>query len=295
MILDKVAKIAQTNNWDVVSEASLSQLSFLKINMYNDLNNHKDSISSNPIVRAISGDTSASNVVPEGLLDFDFDKNINPTEMFQFVDADSSQQDAILCAKNGLSFVLQGPPGTGKSQTITNIIAECLADGKKVLFVSEKLAALDVVHRRLTSVGLSDFCLILHKFNANKREVLNQLGTTLSLSDKEASINDEAFSKLETLQIHKEELNEYAEQVFDTVMPLGKSIYQVNGELARLDSYDYVVFKIDNIGNVDAKQYRRYTYLLQQYTTTIGKMTDDYKNNPWYGAVVPCCFTRSAS
>ena len=65
------------------------------------------------------------------------------------MDADSSQLEAIYHAKKGHSFVLQGPPGTGKSQTITNIIAECLAEGKKVLFVSEKMAALDVVHNRL--------------------------------------------------------------------------------------------------------------------------------------------------
>ena len=62
-------------------------------------------------------------------------------------------------AKSGKSFVLQGPPGTGKSQTITNIIAECLYDGKKVLFVSEKQAALNVVYEKLKKVGLADFVL----------------------------------------------------------------------------------------------------------------------------------------
>lgn len=159
-ILDEIARLTRTNNWEVVHEASLSLLSFLKINMYNDLSKHKDSIASNPIVRTISGDASASNKIPEEISNFDYDKNITPAEMFQVVDADSSQQDAILCAKKGISFVLQGPPGTGKSQTITNIIAECLADGKKVLFVSEKMAALEVVHRRLSSAGLNDFCLI---------------------------------------------------------------------------------------------------------------------------------------
>jgi DNA replication protein DnaC len=121
--------------------------------MYNDLSKNKDSIASNPIVRTISGDAASSNKIPEFIFDFDYDKNITPAEMFQVVDADSSQQDAILCAKKGISFVLQGPPGTGKSQTITNIIAECLADGKKVLFVSEKMAALEVVHRRLSGAG----------------------------------------------------------------------------------------------------------------------------------------------
>lgn len=286
-ILDEIARLTRTNNWEVVHEASLSLLSFLKINMYNDLSKHKDSIASNPIVRTISGDASASNKIPEEISNFDYDKNITPAEMFQVVDADSSQQDAILCAKKGISFVLQGPPGTGKSQTITNIIAECLADGKKVLFVSEKMAALEVVHRRLSSAGLNDFCLILHSYKANKRAVLDQLGATLALAQKKATLNDEAFQKLELLQSNKERLNEYAAQVFDTVMPLGKSIYQVNGILANLESYDYVIFQIENIGDIDSKQFNRFIYLLHQFTTTIGKMTDDYKANPWYGAIVP--------
>ena len=286
-ILDEIARLTRTNMWEVVPEASLSLLSFLKINMYHDLNKHKDSIASNPIVRTISGDASASNKVPEDISDFDYDKNITPTEIYQVVDADSSQQDAILCAKKGISFVLQGPPGTGKSQTITNIIAECLADGKKVLFVSEKMAALEVVHRRLTSAGLNDFCLILHSYKANKRAVLDQLGSTLALAQKKATLSDEVFQKLELLQSNKKRLNDYAAQVFDTVMPLGKSIYQVNGELAHLESYDYVIFRIDNVGNTNSKQFYRFVYLLQQFTTTLGKTTDDYKANPWYGAVVP--------
>jgi len=286
-IFDEIEKLTRVNSWEVISAASLSLLSFLKINMYNDLSKNKDSIVSHPIVRTISGDASTSNKIPEDISDFDYDKNITPTEMFQVIDADSSQQDAILCAKKGISFVLQGPPGTGKSQTITNIIAECLADGKKVLFVSEKMAALEVVHRRLSSAGLNDFFLILHSYKANKRAVLEQLGATLKLAQNNTTVADEAFQKLELLQSNKEQLNEYAAQVFDMVMPLGKSIYQVNGILAHLESYDYVIFQVDNIENIDSKQFNRFIYLLQQLTTTIGKMTDDYKSNPWYGAIVP--------
>lgn len=138
VILAETASFAKAKKWEVSHEVSLSLLSFLKINMYDDLSRHKDIIATNPIIRTISGDSSAANTIPMDINDFDYDRNITPNEMFQVVDADSSQQDAILCAKRGISFVLQGPPGTGKSQTITNIIAECLADGKKVLFVSEK-------------------------------------------------------------------------------------------------------------------------------------------------------------
>lgn len=286
VILSEVARVTKANKWDVINETGLSLLSFLKINMYKDLSKNREGISSNPIVRALSGDGSVVNKIPDDISDFDFDRNLTPAEMFQVVDADSSQQEAILCAKKGFSFVLQGPPGTGKSQTITNIIAECLADGKKVLFVSEKMAALDVVHRRLTSAGLNDFSLILHSYKANKRAVLDQLGSTLDLALKKATMSDEAFQKLDLLQADKERLNEYASEVFDVVQPLGKSIYQVNGILAHLESYDYVIFQIENIGKIDAKQFNRFINFLQQLTYTIGKMSNDYKTNPWYGSTV---------
>ncbi len=95
------------------------------------------------------------------------------------LDADSSQLAAVLGAAHGESFVLQGPPGTGKSQTITNLITHCLASGKTVLFVSAKMAALEVVHRRLERVGMGPFCLELHSHSANKKAVLEQLSQAL--------------------------------------------------------------------------------------------------------------------
>jgi very-short-patch-repair endonuclease len=90
--------------------------------------------------------------------------------------ADSSQIVAVHASAQGGDFVLEGPPGTGKSQTIANLIAHNLAQGRKVLFVSEKMAALEVVYRRLREKGLGDFCLELHSNKANKRHVLEQLG-----------------------------------------------------------------------------------------------------------------------
>ena len=96
--------------------------------------------------------------------------------------SDSSQLGAICAVDSGRDLVLEGPPGTGKSQTITNIIANTLAKGKTVLFVAEKVAALEVVHRRLTEVGLAPFCLELHSSKTKKTEVLAQLGKALDVS-----------------------------------------------------------------------------------------------------------------
>lgn len=259
--LEEVKRSITLKNWSVTKDVGLSLLSFLKINMYSDLNKHKESIVANPIVRAISGDASAITRIPDEMTDFDFDKQMKPTDVFQVVDADASQQDAIMMAKKGVSFVLQGPPGTGKSQTITNIIAESLADGKKVLFVSEKMAALDVVHRRLSSAGLADFCLVLHSHKANKRNVLDQLGKVLDLSQKKVKLTDEAYQKLNVLQADKDKLNAYAEQVYEKIEPLGKSIYEVNGIVANLDSYDDYIFDISDIRNVTKEQYNKYRKL----------------------------------
>ncbi|WP_233568136.1 AAA domain-containing protein [Cohnella faecalis] len=153
--------------------------------------------------------------MPEEFNHFDHDRKTRAIDTFQIVDADSSQQDAILYAKKGVSFVLQGPPGTGKSQTITNIIAESLAEGKRVLFVSEKMAALEVVHKRLTQAGLSDFCLTLHSHRANKKEVLNDLGNTLALN--RFKVHDEAISQLELLEKQRDKLNQYITELHTTI------------------------------------------------------------------------------
>lgn len=283
---EDIRKIVANNQWKVSFDVSLSLLSFLKINMYNDLLRHKDKIKQNSIVRAISGDPKACEKIPEEIIDFDFDKHLKPTQVFQVVDADSSQQDAILCAKKGISFVLQGPPGTGKSQTITNIISECLADGKKVLFVSEKMAALEVVHRRLTNAELDDFCLILHSHKANKRAVLDQLSSVLKMAEKKVQLSDEAYQKLDALQSDKEKLNNYANQLVAKIAPLDKTIFEANSILAHLDSYDEIIFSIEDVDKITKEHYNKQLYLLEQFLGTIGKMSEDYSNNPWNGAIV---------
>lgn len=280
-----VNDIVRVKQWSVSKDVGMSLLSFLKINMYKDLSNHRNTIVSNAVVRALCGDNSGLARIPDGLADYDFDKKDRPQDVFQIVDADASQQEAILLAKNGMSFVLQGPPGTGKSQTITNIIAESLAAGKKVLFVSEKMAALEVVHRRLQVAGLADFCLVLHSHKTSKRAVLDQLEASLNLSRNRAQLTDEARRKMDALQHDKEQLNEYAEQVYSIVMPLEKSIYEVNGIIANLeeDGYKDVVFPISDIKATTKEQYYWYLDLLDRFASIIGKMTGNFKNNPWRG------------
>lgn len=96
------------------------------------------------------------------------------------VEVDDSQRDAVRWAVSGRSFVLQGPPGTGKSQTITNILAGAMAEGKSVLFVAEKQPALEVVKSRLEAVGLSSFCLDLHSGGDSQAKVRAKLKRQLT-------------------------------------------------------------------------------------------------------------------
>ena len=283
IFLNDVNAKVSSQGWEVVRETSLSILSFMKINMYNDLLKNKEEILNNPIIQTIAGVPNESICDIEELDIESLDDTLVSANAFQIVDADSSQLEAIYHAKKGHSFILQGPPGTGKSQTITNIIAECLADGKKVLFVSEKMAALDVVHNRLLKAGLGDFCLVLHSHKAKKKDILNQLSDTLYLSDKKVHISDEAYQQLDELDVIKKKLNEYTKDIVKKIEPFGESIYYVNACLSELDSYQDETFEIKNVFEYSKKDLQNINYYINEYAEVIGRMTKDYLENPWYG------------
>ena len=164
-------------SWEVVEDVVLSTFSFAKYLMWQDLSARTDQLRQSPVVRHLI-DTPRE---PYGSGDADFpdaarlDDERHPEQTFCPMLADSSQLAAVIAAAEGKDYVLVGPPGTGKSQTIANMVAQCLAENKTVLFVSEKTAALDVVYRRLHKIGLSEFCLELHSNKARKFDVLKQL------------------------------------------------------------------------------------------------------------------------
>lgn len=102
----------------------------------------------------------------------------NLSDWNHVITADPTQTKAILQSRTGESYIIQGPPGTGKSQTITNLIADFVAQGKKVLFVCEKRAALDVVYYRLKQQGLDELCCYIHDSQSDKREFIQNLKAT---------------------------------------------------------------------------------------------------------------------
>lgn len=246
-----IENLVKTQGWSVERCINLTTLSFLKINMYRDLERNEDKLNANAIISAIVGEQPPLQILDE-LNNCDHDKNERPIDTFQVVDADSSQQDAILLSKKGISFVLQGPPGTGKSQTITNIIAEAIADGKKVLFVSEKVAALQVVYNRLAKVGLADFCFSLHSHKANKKEILHELANTISLNRKK--VREEALHELTVLEKKRQELNDYQLQLHTPCSKLNISIFEINGRLAKLEQTPNYIFEIKDVENTSVEQ-----------------------------------------
>lgn len=283
-------EFAQKYGWKFIDAVYLTHLSFLKINMYKDLERHKDSIMNHAIINAFAGNFNQEleefEQTAQSLKGFDHDGQ-EPNSIYQVVDADSSQQDAILCANKGVSFVLQGPPGTGKSQTITNIIASKLADGKKVLFVSEKKAALEVVYKRLEACGLADFILTLHGSKANKKETLSQLETVLGLSRNRMSLSDSVQDELDKLVKNRDELNVYAKQVNKIIPPLNKSIFYANGIVSKYIDIEDIIFSVPNVRNISPKKYREYINVLEKISDSIRKMNDDCSSNPWRNTTVP--------
>jgi very-short-patch-repair endonuclease len=198
--------------WEVVEEVVLSTFSFAKHLMWKDLVERTEQLKVNSVVRHLietPRDPYPSSVAfPDRRA---LDRDHGPEETFCPLPADSSQLTAVMAAARGKDFVLIGPPGTGKSQTIANIIAQCLAERKTVLFVSEKIAALDVVYRRLKAVGLGEFCLELHSNKARKTDVLEQLR---SAWDAKGNVDAEVWRQ-EALRLRalRNGLNDFVERM----------------------------------------------------------------------------------
>jgi very-short-patch-repair endonuclease len=227
--------VTSKSGWTVnENDIVLGFFSFAKFLMYRDLDPENwpsgAKLSDHAIVKSLisNGFDPSPALVGE---DEPIDPQIPPAQMTHIVDSDSSQALAIHEVRSGRSLVIQGPPGTGKSQTIANIIAAAVADGKSVLFVAEKMAALEVVKRRLDNTGVGDACLELHSNKTNKRAVLEELRRTWELGAPKPhntnSLNVRLAEARETLNAHANRLHQ----------PLGLggfTPYQVVGHITRL-------------------------------------------------------------
>jgi hypothetical protein len=235
--LDKVRQTFSRLGWEVSDSAFLGLFKFPKMCMYDELGQYRDLASAHPVVRALAGEPAAKGELTSPVTVEDAHSD------YQVLDADSSQQEAISLALSGASFVLQGPPGTGKSQTIANIISETLARGRTVLFVSEKMAALDVVRKRLDARGLGDYCLELHNHDRGRQEVVEELSRCLSSPPPAEAIP----SDTEELDRAKASLDGYVDALHQVRDGLGMSFHELLQELSVLRSAPEVPLTFPNL------------------------------------------------
>ncbi len=231
------AAVSSQPRWRVDRDLMvLGFYSFAKFLMWRDLAADNDwgeqggpmgnPLASGLLTGGFEGASSAD--APSGNLDAQFE---DPGDLGHILDADASQTRVIADARNGQSMVVQGPPGTGKSQTIANVIAVAARDGKRVLFVAEKRAALDVVHARLEACGLGPLCLELHSHKAIRRNVYGELKRTLELGAPEA-VDGANYEQVREL---RNELNRLSTLLHRVDEVTGETPFNVMGRLALLD------------------------------------------------------------
>ncbi len=173
------AKTANMRGWQVYEDIYLAQFTFARYAMWADVKNNINEYKKNPLIASL---LTNGNKLEKNKLTGVSEDDCEPCEIITPLPCDSTQYAAVAESAKGTTFVLHGPPGTGKSQTITNIIANALYCKKRVLFVAEKQAALQVVKKRLSDIGIGEFCLELHSGkSADKGEIIRSIENTLAL------------------------------------------------------------------------------------------------------------------
>ncbi len=278
--LRDVEKTIKDMGWSVEPIVQMGLFSFYKLVMYQDLKDNVDQIVKHPIVSSLAGVTPPPLVEDPLPREEELDNVVDPRETFQVLDADSSQQLCIQYALQGQSFVMHGPPGTGKSQTIANIISEFIAAGKSVLFVSEKMAALEVVYSRLKAKGLDDFCLELHSHKANKREVVAELSRALTehLRTQGAFTEDE----LERLSTRRDQLNSYVRALHFKRSPIGMSAFELFGRLSRLEETPFLPSNYAKFASLDQRKLFNLEEKIRRLSN-VWSVVEEGEGFPWRG------------
>lgn len=211
------------------------------------------------------------------------DDQLNPEDIFHVVDADASQAKVIEEVRSGRNLIVQGPPGTGKSQTITNIIASAVHDGKSVIFMAEKMAALEVVHNRMVKVGLRDLCLELHSRNANKKAVLGELKRTLLSGGSISGIIGDSSK----LRATRDRLNQIADFLHQPLPNRDYSPFDAMTEISGFIGKNTPPPKLEGNGldNLTRLDRHRITNLIQKHATTLNQ-TGPRIDHPFYGVTV---------
>ncbi|HEY4243203.1 MAG TPA: DUF4011 domain-containing protein [Kofleriaceae bacterium] len=280
----RVAREAVMNlpRWEVHDELHLGLFSFAKFQLWADLDQNADLLLKSAVLGHIidgRGETypNAGPFPEPGELDTRY----SPKDLLCPLDADASQLAAVAAAAAGRTFVLQGPPGTGKSQTITNLIAHAIALGKRVLFVAEKAAALEVVQRRLTAIGLAPYVLELHSHKSGKLQVLDQFRAAIDATvSHEPPQWDVSSRKLAEERAH---LNGYVASLHQ-IRAGGFSVFQALGTLGRLSSARVFAVSASGADNsARLEELRQHVERLRAAVIASGSIA----RSPWQGCTVP--------
>ena len=182
------SQTANMKGWNVYEDVYLAQFTFARYAMWADVKNNISAFAKNPLIAGLMTNT---NKLAANKLSGASEDDGDPRAVLTPLACDSAQYEAVAESEKGTTFVLHGPPGTGKSQTITNIIANALDKNKRVLFVAEKQAALQVVKKRLCEIGIGEFCMELHSGkSADKSQIIKSIETCLALT---SDSDDEKF------------------------------------------------------------------------------------------------------
>lgn len=259
----------------VLAEARLATLDLSAFRMWQDLNAHADRYLERPMIRHLV--ETPTEEFQDAAAVASAEPSVEEVEQLETpIPADSTQKLAVLWAKQGRTFVLQGPPGTGKSQTITNMVAECVLAGMRVLFVAEKGTALAVVQRRLDDIGLSPFTLNLHHEGSNSVEVRAALQRALN-----ASVHPDALameSARRRLRNARFELTQYPASLH-TRNAAGHSAYSARDELLVLGEGTVIPVPVESVAHhAESLEAVRETFHdVQRWTSAAGVRP----HHPW--------------
>jgi len=301
MYFDKVQYniIRNQSRWKLRRQASLVLLNFSKQAMYQDLDPDNwpkgAGIQDHPLIAkffsSVGHDIDSDGVGYATEHPIDHIEGIHDNFPLVF-DADSSQHSALIDALKGENLVIEGPPGSGKSQTIANLIAASIANGKRVLFVAEKMAALNVVKDRLDRAGLGDFCLELHSHKTNKQKILNDLSIRL---DKQGAYRapKDIKADIERFEDLKGKLHEYVELINSHWAKTGLTFHEIFNKATRYreqlgvnpDTLKIVGINGENLTLLKQKELFDHSDMLKHIYEQVSEqaLNGEITNHYWYG------------
>ena len=290
-------QIQGKDRWIIKRNITIGYFQFPRMAMYYDLDPEKwNDLGEQETLKDLFSGTGEGDGTPAEDYDVD-DKNIKSKVPLLLNQADASQYSTIVDVMNGKNLAIQGPPGTGKSQTIANIIGSALHEKKRILFLADKKAALDVVYKKLVDSGLGDFCLQIESANKKKSDVIDDIKKRLNLSKKNDQ-NGNSSVIIQKEEIVKQKLIQYANLISKSIGNSKKNIYELNGLISKYKEFENEAFieifnnKIDKISKelvaLDPPKYDQVCENLSKLDTQAKIITLKFNaisKHPWFGFI----------